>query len=89
MADREGSGVTLDELRRRIDELDEKLVELLNERARQYEARRMGARIAQVMRESNSAQSACQALVELALASGGPDTITVVLAHFISLDVCE
>ena len=33
MADREGSGVTLDELRRRIDELDEKLVELLNERA--------------------------------------------------------
>jgi chorismate mutase len=34
MADREGSGVTLDALRRRIDELDEKLVELLNERAK-------------------------------------------------------
>ena len=45
--------------------------------------------IAQVVRESNSAQSACQALVDLALASGGPDNITVVLAHFISLDVRE
>ena len=45
--------------------------------------------IAQVIRESSSAQSACQALVDLALASGGPDNITVVLAHFISLDVRE
>ena len=45
--------------------------------------------IAQVMRESNSAQSSCQALVDLALASGGPDNITVVLAHFVSLDVHE
>ena len=45
--------------------------------------------IAQVIRESDSAQHACQALVDLALASGGPDNITVVLAHFISLDVRE
>ena len=45
--------------------------------------------IAQVMRESNSAQSACQALVDLALANGGPDNITVVLAHFVSLDIRE
>ncbi|HKP83616.1 MAG TPA: protein phosphatase 2C domain-containing protein [Pyrinomonadaceae bacterium] len=45
--------------------------------------------IAQVIRESNSAQNACQALVDLALASGGPDNVTVVLAHFISLDVRE
>ena len=45
--------------------------------------------IAQVIRESSSAQSACQALVDLALASGGPDNITVVLAHFVSLDVRE
>ena len=33
MADRKGTRVTLDALRRRIDELDERLVELLNERA--------------------------------------------------------
>jgi protein phosphatase len=45
--------------------------------------------IAQVMRESTSAQSTCQALVDLALASGGPDNITIVLAHFISLDIRE
>lgn len=42
--------------------------------------------IAQVMRESTSSQSACQALVDLALASGGSDNITVVLANFLSLD---
>lgn len=45
--------------------------------------------IAQVIRESSSAQSACQALVDLALGSGGPDNVTVVLAHFISLDIRE
>lgn len=45
--------------------------------------------IARVMRESSSAQSACQALVDLALAAGGPDNITIVLAHFVSLDVRE
>ena len=45
--------------------------------------------IAQVIREATSSQSACQALVDLALASGGTDNITVVLAHFVSLDVHE
>ena len=45
--------------------------------------------IARVMRESTSSQAACQALVDLALGSGGTDNITVVLAHFISLDVRE
>lgn len=45
--------------------------------------------IARVMRESTSSQSACQALVDLALASGGSDNITVVLARFVSLDVRE
>ena len=43
--------------------------------------------IAQVLRESTSSQAACQALVDLALGSGGADNITVVLAHFVSLDV--
>ncbi len=33
MADRQGGRVSIDALRRRIDELDERLVELLNERA--------------------------------------------------------
>ena len=33
MADRQGDRVNIDALRRRIDELDERLVELLNERA--------------------------------------------------------
>lgn len=33
MAARTGAGVTIDQLRQRIDELDERLVELLNERA--------------------------------------------------------
>lgn len=45
--------------------------------------------IAEVMRESTSSQDACQALVDLALSSGGSDNITVVLAHFVSLDVRE
>ena len=45
--------------------------------------------IAQVIRESDSAQNACQALVDLALTSGGPDNVTVILAHFISLDVSD
>lgn len=40
--------------------------------------------IAQVLREARSAQTACQDLVDLALAGGGTDNITVVLAHFIS-----
>ena len=43
--------------------------------------------IAQVIRESKSSQNASQVLVDLALASGGTDNITVVLAHFVSLDV--
>lgn len=42
------------------------------------------ATIAQVLREAKSAQSACQNLVDLALAGGGTDNITVVLARFVS-----
>jgi PPM family protein phosphatase len=42
--------------------------------------------ISQVLREAKSAQSACQNLVDLALAGGGVDNVTVVLAHFVSLD---
>lgn len=38
--------------------------------------------IAQVLRDAKSAQSACQSLVDLALAGGGTDNITVILAHF-------
>lgn len=34
MAHATGAGVTIDELRQRIDDLDERLVELLNERAK-------------------------------------------------------
>lgn len=45
--------------------------------------------IAQVMRESTSSQNACEALLDLALASGGSDNITVVSAHFVSLEVRE
>ena len=45
--------------------------------------------IAQVLRESTSSQNACQALIDLALASGGSDNITVVLARFVSLDISE
>ena len=40
--------------------------------------------IAQVLREAKSAQYACQDLVDLALAGGGTDNVTVVLAHFLS-----
>lgn len=39
--------------------------------------------IASVLREAKSAQSACQDLVDLALAGGGTDNITLVLAHFL------
>ena len=39
--------------------------------------------ITQVIREAKCAQSACQDLVDLALAGGGTDNVTVVLAHFI------
>jgi len=39
--------------------------------------------IAQVLDEAKSAQGACQDLVDLALAGGGTDNVTVVLAHFI------
>lgn len=38
--------------------------------------------IARVLRESKSAQSACQTLIDLALAAGGSDNITVVVARF-------
>jgi protein phosphatase len=44
------------------------------------------ATIASVLREAKSAQFACDELVNLALAGGGPDNITVVLARFIALD---
>jgi serine/threonine protein phosphatase PrpC len=37
--------------------------------------------IARVLREANSAQSACQALIDLALATGGTDNITITLAR--------
>jgi protein phosphatase len=42
------------------------------------------ATIAGVLREAKSAQSACQSLVDLSLAAGGTDNITVVLAHFVA-----
>lgn len=38
--------------------------------------------IARVMREAKTAQQACQDLVDLALAGGGSDNVTVVLANF-------
>ena len=41
------------------------------------------ATIAQVLREAKSAQIACQDLVDLSLAGGGTDNVTVVLAHFV------
>ena len=44
------------------------------------------ATIESVLREAKSAQFACDELVNLALAGGGPDNITVVLARFIALD---
>jgi PPM family protein phosphatase len=40
--------------------------------------------IAQVLREAKSSQSACQDLLDLSLAGGGTDNVTVVLAHFLS-----
>ena len=40
--------------------------------------------IEQVLREAKSSQSACQDLVDLSLAAGGTDNVTVVLAHFLS-----
>ena len=40
------------------------------------------ATIAQVMSEAKSAQAACQDLLDLSLAGGGTDNITIVLAHF-------
>ena len=39
--------------------------------------------IAHVLREAKSSQNACQELVDLALAGGGTDNVTVVLAHFL------
>ena len=39
--------------------------------------------IAQVLHEAKSAQGACQDLVDLALAGGGTDNVTAVLAHFL------
>ena len=38
--------------------------------------------IAQVLSEAKSAQDACQDLVDLSLAGGGTDNVTVVIAHF-------
>ncbi|HEU4833933.1 MAG TPA: protein phosphatase 2C domain-containing protein [Pyrinomonadaceae bacterium] len=38
--------------------------------------------IASELRQTESAQAACQNLIDLALASGGPDNITVVVARF-------
>ena len=43
--------------------------------------------IAAVLRNAKSTQSACEELVDLALAGGGLDNVTVVHAHFTSLDV--
>lgn len=40
--------------------------------------------IAHVLHEAESSQSACQALVDLALAGGGSDNVTVVIARFAS-----
>ena len=40
--------------------------------------------IAEVLGEAKSAQTACQDLVDLSLAAGGTDNVTVVLAHFVS-----
>ena len=40
--------------------------------------------IAQVLRDAESAQTACQSLVDLALAGGGVDNVTVVVAHILT-----
>jgi protein phosphatase len=42
--------------------------------------------MANVLRRAKSAQSACEELVDLALAGGGLDNVTVVLGHFTSLN---
>lgn len=42
--------------------------------------------IAEVLREAESAQSACQTLIDLALSAGGTDNITVALARFTNAD---
>ena len=42
--------------------------------------------IADVVRRAKSSQGACQELVDLALAGGGVDNVTVVLAHFTSVE---
>jgi PPM family protein phosphatase len=44
------------------------------------------ATIANILRRAKSSQGACDELVDLALAGGGTDNITVVLTHFTSLD---
>jgi PPM family protein phosphatase len=44
------------------------------------------ATITNILRKARSSQSACDELVNLALAGGGTDNVTVVLAHFTSLD---
>lgn len=44
------------------------------------------AMIGHVLRDAQSSQSACQELVDLALAGGGTDNVTVVLAHFLTPD---
>jgi len=36
------------------------------------------------LRDANSAQNACQSLIDLALAGGGVDNVTVVVAHFLT-----
>ena len=38
--------------------------------------------IANVLRRSDSAQNACQELIDLALGAGGLDNVTVLLARF-------
>jgi PPM family protein phosphatase len=44
------------------------------------------ATITDVLRQAKSSQRACEELVDLALAGGGVDNITVVLAHFTAID---
>ena len=41
-----------------------------------------GKVIASVLREANTASDACQSLIDLALAGGGSDNVTVVLARY-------
>jgi serine/threonine protein phosphatase PrpC len=43
------------------------------------------ATIAQVLRDAKSAQQSCQDLVDLSLAGGGTDNVTVVITHFRSV----